>query len=160
MTISAFTEGHELPKMTATSPFRETHIGDVFVQEAVGALLVVAHKVFMALRFEPRAQAELHMPDRIRHGSDDERTSTDLVLDSAQETRLLLCGVAALVEDGEDLHVALGLLVEGRSVAEAGRAGQRAAASRSKSRRTHLAWTAPVRARANIFVMERLRRRG
>lgn len=86
------------------------------MQEALVTFFVVADMIFMTLRFEPRAKAELYQ--RVSIGFDTNLARTDLVLDCTQKTRLLLGSLTTLVQDSDDLQAAR-LLVEGRRIAEA-----------------------------------------
>ena len=80
---------------------------------------------------------------------------THLVLDCAEETGLLPRRLAALVENSEDLHASRRLLAEGSSLGVADAAETRLISEGSKraARWAHLAWMAPVRARANMATM-------
>ena len=81
---------------------------------------------------------------------------THLVLDRAEETGLLLGCLTALVEDSDYLHTARRLLAErsGLDVAEAAGTCQPITVRSASFSQTYLAWTAPVRARANMVMME------
>lgn len=128
-----------------------THVDYVLVEEAVDTLLVVANDVLVSLGLQPRTDTELCTPPCQAGECRSRSACTDLVLDGAQETRLLLGGLTTLVEDSEHLHVSRSLLVERRSVAEAAKTRLLSGLRGGGTRRAHLAWTAPVRARANML---------
>ena len=83
-----------MSKFVQTPVYLKTNIDDVLLQVAVGSLFAAGDNEFVTLGFEPFLDAEL-------------------VLNGTEEARLLLSGIASLVEDGHDLQVPRRLLVEG-----------------------------------------------
>ena len=74
------------------------------LEDAVGAFLVVGDDVFMALRLEPVADAELQVTGQWHSCTDGSDGAACLILYSAEEAGLLLGRFTALVEDGENLR--------------------------------------------------------
>ena len=82
----------------------DTYIDDVLLEDRVGALLVVRDDVLVPVGLEPVADTELIM---ITVSTDSRRESqidtANLILDSTEETGLLLRSLTTLVENSKNL---------------------------------------------------------
>ena len=78
------------------------HVGDMLLEDTVRALLVVGDDEFVALVLQPFPEAELGITCEPR--SPAEQIVPYLILNSPEETRLLLRRLTTSVKNSENLH--------------------------------------------------------